>query len=233
MPLITSVPRQRVRMRATCDQSRCPRSPKSRMTSAREHRDAACPRTNSRNAACRGAGASRRNVPKSHRGRAMPSQASRRLGLQRAREARAKVVLALGVGGRVDREHQRPVAGVRDAVDQRVDARELAGQVRLEPRIGLLRDDLLEADQRRSRHDHRDVRRLGASREHEVAAVRGHRADAHRADAERTMRRCVPRSCTDCVRLPTPTSTRGTKPHSRNAARLSRSGTMSSTPPET
>ena len=183
MPLITSVPRQRSRMRATCVQSRWPRSPNSRITP----RDSiATPRSAYEFSKCgmpwrRSVRQERAEQPPRPRD-AVPREAQARL--QRAREAGAQVVLAIRRGRRVDREHQRAVSRLRDAVDQRVDARRVARQVRLEPGVRILGHDLLEPDQRRSRDDHRDVRLPRAAREHEIAAVRRHRADAHRPDAE-------------------------------------------------
>jgi hypothetical protein len=107
-----------------------------------------------------------------------------RPGSQRAREARAQVVLLVRVRGCVDGEHKRLVAGARRAIDERVDLRKLTRQVGLEPGVLRLGHYLFQTDQRRSREHHGNVGGMRAASEHQVAAIRGHCADAHRPDAE-------------------------------------------------
>ena len=126
----------------------------------------------------------RRNVPNSHRGRTMPSHARRALGRSGLVNPARRLCSLLGVAGVSTVTIERPVAGARRTVDQRIDARCLAGQVGLEPGVLRFGDDVLQADERRTAHDHGNVRARSLAREHEIAAVRGHGADAHRRDTE-------------------------------------------------
>ncbi|CFM97203.1 Uncharacterised protein [Bordetella pertussis] len=113
---------------------------------------------------------------------AVPSQPQARL--ERGGEARAHIVLAVGRDWNVHGQHQRPVAGARHALDQRVDAPGVAGQVGLEPGARRLARHFLERDERRSAHDGGDARRARRAGQHDVAAVGRQGADAHGGDAK-------------------------------------------------
>ncbi|MCY1531642.1 hypothetical protein D9M68_668730 [compost metagenome] len=105
-------------------------------------------------------------------------------GPQRRREAGAHVVFAVRPDGNVDRDDQVAKARAGDARHQAVDARRIARQVGLEPRIGRGVGHFFHRNERGAAHDCGNARRLRRLREHEVAAVGRQRADADRRDPE-------------------------------------------------
>ena len=104
---------------------------------------------------------------------------------ERDLEAGADVVLAVGRHRHVGGHHEGVVAGGGDAIDQRLDARRIAGQIGLVPGGRVCLPDVLELDQGGGAENHRHVRRRGRAREHDVAAIGAQRGGPERRDAER------------------------------------------------
>ena len=139
-----------------------------------------------------------------------PSQCQAQRRLERDGEAVADVVLAVGGHRHVGGQHQGLETGGGDAVDQRLDARRLAGQIGLVPmRAG--RPDFLQRNQRGGAEDHRDV---GGRRGRAPARGRRDRRRARSCPSARcrTARHSGGRTAVVAwLRAPVSTSTRGTR----------------------
>ena len=104
---------------------------------------------------------------------------------QRDLESVADIVLAVGRHRHVGGDDEGVVAGVRDPVDQGLDAGGIAGQISLVPGGGVFAPDVLQRDQGRGGKAHRHVHAGGRARQHDVAAIGAQRGRAHRGNAER------------------------------------------------
>ena len=78
------------------------------------------------------------------------------------------------------------IAGRLDAIDQRLDARRVAGEIGLKPGPGIARRRPPALISDAAAQDHRHVHRGGGTRQHDIAPIGGQRrGSAHRRDPER------------------------------------------------
>src|SRR5262249_30580733 len=103
---------------------------------------------------------------------------------QRGGKSGTYVVLPVRSNRCVDCEHQDLVARTLHALDQRLNLRHIARQIRLKPGARVFFYNFFESNERRAAHDHWDVFLRCGSRKHNVAPISGHRHKPHRGDSE-------------------------------------------------
>ena len=114
---------------------------------------------------------------------AIPCQTHTRA--QRRGKPRADVVFTICRRRGIDGDDQCLETGGGDPVDQRINLRLLARQVRLEPGSRRRGRDLLHPDQGRTAHDRRDSGALRGLGQDDIAAIGRKGRDPHRGNAER------------------------------------------------
>ena len=114
---------------------------------------------------------------------AIPCQPQARA--QRRREAGAYIVFAIGGDRNIHRHDQCLKSRPRHAAHQRLNARDVAGHICLEPGSGRLLRHFFQRYQGRTAHDARNVLVQRRPRQHGVAAIRRQCCDPHRGNPER------------------------------------------------